>query len=133
MTAIWLRKGTCVIAACSFVFLGPITNVARADLIPTETVLQENARDRVRALLVRDDVVAELESFGVSADEALARVDALSDAELATIAGKIDELPAGGASWLLVVAIVAVGLAITDYLGVTNIYPWIDERDSALR
>ena len=125
MTAIWLRKGTCVIAACSFVFLGPITNVARADLIPTETVLQENARDRVRALLVRDDVVAELES--------LARVDALSDAELATIAGKIDELPAGGASWLLVVAIVAVGLAITDYLGVTNIYPWIDERDSALR
>ena len=130
MTAIWLRKGTCLIVACSFVLLGPMTNVARAELISTETVLQEDARDRVRALLVRDDVVAELESFGVSADEALARVDALSDAELAAIAGQIDELPAGGTSWLLIVAIVVVALAITDYFGVTNIYPWIDERDS---
>ncbi len=39
---------------------------------------------------------AQLETYGITRDEAAARLDALSDEEVAEIAGKLDALPAGG-------------------------------------
>ena len=73
----------------SFVLIG--ARVARAEMVSTETVLADahgdaGARDRVRALLVREDVARELRDHGISRDQAEARVEALSDAELAEIA-----------------------------------------------
>ena len=53
-------------------------------------------RARVKAFVSRHDVVAQLQSYGISFEEALARVDHLTDQEIALIVGKLDQLPAGG-------------------------------------
>jgi hypothetical protein len=79
---------------------------------------------RVMALIERDDVRAQLAARGVSADEARARVAALSDAEAANLAAQIDALPAGGVSVLGVALIVFLVLLLTDILGYTKIFPF---------
>jgi hypothetical protein len=83
---------------------------AQAGLIGTVEALAagqaQSARDRVNSLVSRADVAAQLQAFGVPALEAAARVDALSDAEVAVLAGRIDALPAGANSVLAVVVIV---------------------------
>ena len=82
---------------------------AQAGLIGTDAALgaaqAQAAREQLRNLVSRDQVAAQLQSFGVPAQEALARVDALSDAEVASLAGKIDALPAGANSLLAIVVI----------------------------
>jgi len=54
-------------------------------------------RERVKTLLERPDVAAEMERMGIPADEARARVDAMTPAEVSQLAGRLDALPAGGA------------------------------------
>ena len=54
-------------------------------------------RERVKALLARPEVAKKLGDFGVGAADAAARVDAMTDAEVLQLAGKIDQLVAGGA------------------------------------
>jgi hypothetical protein len=55
-------------------------------------------RERVKALLERSEVRAQLENHGVLAHEAAARVDAMTPAEVRELAGRIDALAAGGQS-----------------------------------
>lgn len=50
---------------------------------------------RLRAMLDRKDVRAQLQASGVSADEAAVRVEALTDREVPLLAGRLDEVPAG--------------------------------------
>ena len=124
-----LRIGLCLALAVGFTLTPPLASTARAELIETETILAGDARERVRDAIARDDVAAQLAALGLSQDEAQRRVAALSDAELAGIAGKLEELPAGGAAVVVIVALVAVALAFTDWIGVTSIYPWVERRD----
>lgn len=75
---------------------------ARAAMVSTETVIGEAMqidpdRVRIREFIMREDVRAVLTSEGVDPDEALARVDALSDREVGLIAQELDKLPAGAA------------------------------------
>jgi hypothetical protein len=88
-----------------------------------------DARERVLAQLDREEVARGLESLGVDPAEARARLAALSDAELQQIAGRLDQIPAGEGSTvgtiLLIIAVVFVGLVITDALGLTDVFPWI--------
>jgi hypothetical protein len=79
---------------------------------------------RVMALMERDDVRAQLAARGVSVDEARARVAALTDAEAADLAARIDALPAGGVSVLGVALVVFLVLLVTDILGYTKIFPF---------
>ena len=119
----------------SFVLIG--ARVARAELVSTETVLADapgaaGARDRLRALLVREDVARELGELGIGPDQAKARVDALSDAELAQIAGRLDELPAGGSvagAIVTALLIVFIILLITDIVGATDVFPFVKKPE----
>ena len=54
-------------------------------------------RERVNALLERPEVAQQLQKMGIPADQAKDRVAAMSEAEVASLAGKLDALPAGGA------------------------------------
>ena len=76
---------------------------------------------RVRSVLARDDVRAALEQRGVDPEAAAARVAALSDQELAALAGQLDQLPAGG-DLLAVIGIVFVVLLILELTGVIDIF-----------
>jgi len=92
----------------------------KAAMITTESVinLSEDVlsdRERVRAFLDREEVRSKMESYGLSPVEAIARVDSLTDREIALIVGKLDQLPAGGIEfvgdpWLLLISIGVVAL-----------------------
>jgi hypothetical protein len=61
--------------------------------------------------------------MGVDPRQVRERVAALSDAEAAQLAARLNELPAGG-DILGVVVIVFLVLLLTDILGYTKIFPF---------
>ena len=70
------------------------------------------ARASVLGQISRADVAARLESFGLTPQNARDRVAALTDEEVTRLAGQIDSLPAGAATGLAVVLLIAVLLAL---------------------
>jgi hypothetical protein len=120
------------LAAALFVTSFPI-GTARAGLVTTERVLDERSaasdRDRLLAILLRDDVRQQMVALGVNRDEAVARLASLSDEEIQQISGQIDDLPAGQGfigGVLIVAGVVFIALIITDLLGVTNLFGFIN-------
>lgn len=80
-------------------------------------------RARISAFIDGTDILAQLQDQGVTATEAKARVNALSDDETHAIAGKLDQLPAGGEILGLLFTIFIV-LLITDIRGFTKVFPF---------
>lgn len=87
--------------------------------------LAEQDRDRINTFLDREDVLVQLQRQGVTSGETKARVNALTDDEVNRIAGKLDQLPAGGGpigdilGFLFSIFIV---LLITDLAGLTKVF-----------
>src|SRR5665647_1764672 len=73
-------------------------------------------RARINAFIDREDVLTQLQKQGVTAGEAKARVNALTDDEAHKIAGKLDQLPAGGDILGLLFTVFII-LLVTDILG----------------
>ena len=104
---------------------------AQAALVTTEDFATQrsvaNDRARLSELLAREDILRELKAYGISAEEAQARVASLTDAEVADVAGRLDQLPAGQ-SWFGVLigaaVIVFIVLLITDIAGLTKVFPF---------
>jgi hypothetical protein len=69
---------------------------AYGGVISTETVHAQDERARVRALVERPEVSKGLERLGLNPADAAARVDAMSDAEVLQLAGRLDAAIAGG-------------------------------------
>ncbi len=82
------------------------------------------ARQRLEALLARQDVQAELVRHGLNPDQANARVVALTDDEVRALNGQIDELAAGGNGIVGALVLVFLVLLFTDIMGWTHIFPF---------
>lgn len=59
--------------------------------------VQDPERDRVKSMLERPELATQLEKMGVSPADARARVDAMTPEEVSQLAGRLDQLAAGGA------------------------------------
>jgi hypothetical protein len=127
-----LNRNIVRILVVSMCFLGLPVPVAQAELVPTDRIdiadqTQPAARERLASLFDRADVRAALERHGVNADEARARVGALSEAEVERVAARFDSLPAAGdgfESVLWIGFLVFVILLVTDILGFTKVFPF---------
>jgi hypothetical protein len=97
---------------------------ASAGIVATDQIAASAGRDRVKSFLDRAEVQAQMQALGVNPQAALARVDALSDDEVASLAGRLDQLPAGGTDILGALLLVFIILLITDILGFTKIFPF---------
>ncbi|MEC8859047.1 MAG: PA2779 family protein [Pseudomonadota bacterium] len=99
---------------------------APQDMVTTEQLMQEmqvaDQRASVNSFLSRADVQAQLAARGVDAADAQARVNAMSQAELAALSAQIDELPAGE-GLLETVLFLLVIFMLLDIAGVTDIFP----------
>jgi len=108
------------------------TPVAQATLITSEQVADsqtaQNNRERVREFFDRADVQTQLQSRGISADSAKTRVDMMTDNEIASINGHLDNLPAGGTDILGFFLLIFIILLITDILGLTNVFSFVRHR-----
>lgn len=97
---------------------------ASAGIVPTDQIVAAAERDQITNFLDRADVRAQMQVLGVDPQAARARVDALSDDEVATLAGRLDQLPAGGDSILGILFAIFIILLITDILGLTKVFPF---------
>lgn len=102
-----------ILAVCllgSTVWIAP----ASAGMIGTDKAAADsqasNDRERLKALVARPEIAKQLEALGVPPDKAQSRVDAMTDSEVRTLAGRIDALPAGGAftDWQWVMIIIGI-------------------------
>lgn len=86
-----------------------------AGMIGTDSVVSaaqaQVARATVLSQLSRADVAGQLQSLGITAQAATDRVAALTDTEVAKLAGQIDSLPAGADGTALVL-LVLLGVLI---------------------
>jgi hypothetical protein len=128
------RDVALMLAVVMFVTSMPL-GVANAALVSTEQVLAgaDGAADRARVLafLDRAEVREQIVALGVDPNEAAARVSALSDAQVREIAGQLDQLPAGQSAIGVVVGailIIFLVLLVTDLLGLTNVFPFVNHR-----
>lgn len=124
-----VRKWIALILVATMSNLAAFTG-AQAALVGTEAAHSAAApssdtRARVDAFLARTDVTSQLSRLGIAPDEARARVATLSDDELASIADRLDRMPAGGDALGTIVGaavLVFIVLLITDILGLTKVF-----------
>lgn len=111
----------------SMLAMGLPLQSASAGIVETDQVVSHELagqdRAKISAFIEREDILARLQQQGVTAGEAKARVDALTDEEAHKIAGKLDQLPAGG-EILGILLTVFIVLLITDILGFTKVFPF---------
>lgn len=101
---------------------------AQARMVATEEITapaaaQSASRDAVNQFLVRDEVRQAMLGQGVTPQAALERVAAMSDSEVAQLAGRIDQAPAGG-DVLGILFTVFIVLLVTDIMGLTKVFPF---------
>ncbi len=101
---------------------------APAAMLSTDAALAHADRDKISGFLDRAEVRAQLERYGANPAQVKARVAALSDDEAASLAQRIDQLPAGADAGLGAVLsaalIVFLVLLLTDILGYTHVFPF---------
>lgn len=118
------RWATLVVTVC--LIGGSIMQPALAGVISTEMAIELNDRqitiDQVNAVLAQDNVRDMLAGMGVEPEDAIARVNSLTDEELYTLQQSLDKLPAGAAGVIEVVGIVAIVLIVLELLNVTNFF-----------
>ncbi len=99
---------------------------ANAELISTQEITQaqsQTERARIQDFLEREDVQNQMVAMGVDAQSAKDRVASLSDQEVARIAGKLDQAPAGGDVLGIIFAVFII-LLVTDIFGLTKVFPF---------
>jgi|TARA_R100000005_G_scaffold86601_1_gene55536 hypothetical protein len=98
---------------------------AQAAIIGTAEHLTDQNRNvqlaQISATLANDTVQQHLLDMGVSPEDTLARINALSDAELQQLAQQLDTLPAGSGALGVLGALFLV-LLVLELIGVTNVF-----------
>jgi hypothetical protein len=105
---------------------------AQAAMVGTADILQVRG-DAIHGAQATPDqgrqyIAQKLQSWGVTPEEATARVNALTEAEVLRLAEAIDQMPAGAGflEFLAIMALIGfITLVITDILGVTDVFTFI--------
>jgi hypothetical protein len=131
-----MHKTVSGIVILAFTFLSLFVVPVQAAMVQTTDILAARdanpERQKVFGFMERQDVAQQMQAWGVDVEEAKARVASLTDEEIRLLAQQIDQLPAGGDSFigflLALAAITFVILIITDIFGVTDIFTFIKKR-----
>lgn len=118
------RRSCVALISLSLVSLG-LQAPAAAGIVGTAdavaAVQLQDHRGAVQDVLARADVREQMVGLGVDPAEVEARIAALTDAEVATLATHLEAAPAGGDA-LAVIGIVFVVLMILEFTGVIDIF-----------
>jgi hypothetical protein len=111
-----------------FVSVQPTVNaaiVSTSELVATEQ--SKIGKEYLLNSLEREDVRTALTSQGVDLEMAKQRVASMTDEEVRALNQKMDEMPAGSGIVVTVVVVFLV-LLITDIVGWTDVYPFVDKQ-----
>lgn len=130
-----MRKPLAGLLIFTFVCLTASWQPAQAAMVGTAQILNSKQhsqdRERLHSFLNRAEVREQLEAWGVESDIAKARIDCLTDEEVAEIVGQLDQLPAGGSAVGVVIGaavLVFLVLLVTDILGLTDVFPFVKKH-----
>lgn len=119
----FVRTSAALVSVC-MVFLG-FAQAAHAGLIGTQAVATSAARadrvEAVQAVIMSEQVSAQLVALGVDPAWAAERVSSMTDTELAELQGSMDRMPAGAGA-VEIVGIVFIVLLILEFTGVIDIF-----------
>jgi len=101
----------------SMSIIGVLPNQGAAAVIPADeadeaSALKQENIATIQAMLERKEVEAMLEDYGLTSEEVGARLDELSDEQVAEIAAEIDKVNAGGDALSLLVTILILVLLV---------------------
>ena len=126
------RKAIAILVIVSFSVFCIISAPARARMINTDEIFKQSqydlSRKSINTFLDRSEVQNYLVAWGVSPEEAKARIDSLTDEEIENIASRINRLPAGGDGLGTIVGaalLIFIILLITDILGYTDVFSFV--------
>jgi hypothetical protein len=111
-----------------FVSVQPVANaaiVSTSEMVATEQ--SQIDREYLINSLEREEVRAALTSQGVDLEMAKQRVVSMTDEEVRTLNQKMEEMPAGGGV-VGAVIIVFLVLIITDLVGWTDVFPFVNKQ-----
>jgi len=101
---------------------------AQAAMVGTASVIQTETsrvdREQLAQMLERDDVRQQLQAMGVQPEVAKKRIAMMTDAEVASLNQRLEEMPAGSDALGILLFILLV-FVITDIIGATDIFPFI--------
>lgn len=101
---------------------------AQAAMIANDQVINQvqqlNSKAELMHFISRADIQQQLLDMGVSTEDIEARINMMTDQEVAQLNQQLEDLPAGG-DVLGVILIVFIIFVITDLMGATNIFPFI--------
>lgn len=122
----WFRKLGVYVSA---VALGSLQVLpAQAAMVGTPTVIQSEVakvdRQQLAEMLQREEIRQQLVDMGVDPAMASQRIASLTDAEVASLNQRLQEMPAGSdvVGILLLLFIIFV---ITDIIGATDVFPFV--------
>jgi hypothetical protein len=118
-------KRSVVYALCLAILNLASPSLARAELVGTLRAVESTTRAHdlatISSGLARDEVRAKFVELGVNPTQVEARLAALTDSELRTLAQRMDQLPAGGDA-LAIIGLVFLVLMILEFVGVIDIF-----------
>jgi len=116
----------------AFTVMSIYVPASQAALITTKQILNQQelqeTRSELQQLLNRDSVKQQLAVMGVDSVDIKLRVEHMSDQEIAIMADKMDQLPAGQGIVGTAVFLFLV-LLLTDILGYTDIFPFVKAQN----
>lgn len=105
---------------------------AQAAMIANDQVINQvqqiNSKAELLQLMNRADVHQQLLDMGVSTEDIEARINMMTDQEIAQLNQQLGDLPAGGDA-LGIILVIFIVFVITDMLGATDIFPFIHKVD----
>ncbi|GAA0854326.1 PA2779 family protein [Aliiglaciecola litoralis] len=107
--------------------LTALSGMTHAEVISSNSVMQAQHsfynKQQIISMINREDVQSRMMSLGVDQQDAIARINAMTDSEIMQLNQQLEQGPAGGVvgAVLTVLAIIA----ILDLVGVTDVYPFI--------
>ena len=113
-----------------FLLISSSYQSATAAMIGTEKLLQagdnQTVRDYLCQLMAREEVQRALIARGINPLEAQLRIQILTDSEVQSIAGNIDDLAAGGGVGtfsLIIIAVIIATVLLFRFTSITDVFP----------
>lgn len=123
----WLKPIAYPLLASLLVINMPVqAAVMDTDAALNQTIMstqRQQQQQEIARFMTREDVQQQLQHMGVTPEQALARVSALSDTELTQLHDKLPTATAGG-DIVGALVFVFVLLLVTDILGLTKVFPF---------
>ena len=111
-----MRSRIRVVAYAALLSAAVLARPSSAELLGTQDAIDpQGPRERVLAIAQRPEIAQQLEALGIPPAQVEERVNAMSDAEVQALAGKLQAAPAGGnltTTELLLIIILVVLIAI---------------------